>query len=167
MSGPVYWDSALKGKLIYVSAENDPIKAFRFESGQLWVPYDDDLSIPIKDLPIDMRTSKIVVGHPGANLSLSAHRNIDGTGILWAAHTLPHSGQQDFFRSSMAGILRAYDAQNLSHELWNSEMCPDDELGKFPKFTPPTVANGKVYMATFSGKLMVYGLRSKPPNCHA
>lgn len=165
MSGPVYWDSALKGKLIYVSAENDPIKAFRFESGQLWVPYDDYLAIPVKDLPIDMRTSKIVVGHPGANLSLSAHGNMDGTGILWAVHSLPHPGQ-DFFRGFMAGILRAYDAQNLSHELWNSELCPDDKLGNFPKFTPPTIANGRVYMATFSNKVMVYGPRSKPANCH-
>ena len=31
-------------------------------------------------------------------------------------------------------------------------------LGNFAKFTPPTVANGRVYMATFSNQLVVYGL---------
>jgi len=166
MAGPVYWDSASKGKLIYVSAENDDIKAFRFEpSGHTLIQYDDDLLIPAGNLPLIMRTSRTVVGHPGANLSISAHANIDGTGVLWAVHTLPRADQHDFFRSQMAGILRAYDAQDLAHELWNSEICPDDELGNFPKFTPPTIANGRVYAATFSGKLMVYGLRTRPANC--
>ena len=31
-------------------------------------------------------------------------------------------------------------------------------MGNFAKFVPPTVANGKVYLATFSGQLDVYGL---------
>ena len=34
-----------------------------------------------------------------------------------------------------------------------------DHLGNFAKFTPVTVANGKVYAATFSNRLAVYGLR--------
>ena len=34
-----------------------------------------------------------------------------------------------------------------------------DQIGKLAKFTAPTVASGKVYVATFSGKLCVYGLR--------
>ena len=32
-------------------------------------------------------------------------------------------------------------------ELWDSEMNPGDGLGMFAKFCPPTVANGKVYVA--------------------
>jgi hypothetical protein len=34
----------------------------------------------------------------------------------------------------------------------------------FAKFVPPTIANGKVYMASFSGKLNVYGLNPPPPS---
>src|SRR5262249_6827453 len=54
---------------------------------------------------------------------------------------------------------RAYDASDVTRELWNSEQNSSrDRLGSFSKFSAPTVANGKVYMATFSNKLVVYGL---------
>lgn len=36
-------------------------------------------------------------------------------------------------------------------------MNPDrDDIGEAAKFTPPTIANGQVYVATFSGELVVY-----------
>jgi len=60
-------------------------------------------------------------------------------------------------------------------ELWNSDegaikdnehrACPDAGEAKtaepinFAKYVSPTVAEGKVYLATFSNKLAVYGLR--------
>jgi hypothetical protein len=57
------------------------------------------------------------------------------------------------------GILRAYNANNLGTELWNSRMNPGrDDIGNFAKFVSPTVANGKVYMATFSNTVNVYGI---------
>ena len=57
------------------------------------------------------------------------------------------------------GILHAYSAVNVGQELWNSEQISSrDSVGSFSKFVPPTVANGKVYLATFSGRLNVYGL---------
>jgi hypothetical protein len=37
-------------------------------------------------------------------------------------------------------------------------MKSSDNLGLLAKFCEPTVANGKVYMATFSGQLNIYGL---------
>ena len=62
----------------------------------------------------------------------------------------------------MAGTLHAYNAQYVSLELWNSDLVPRDALGNLAKFVPPTVANGKVYMATFSDRLNVYGLFPPP-----
>ena len=56
------------------------------------------------------------------------------------------------------GALRAIDASTLK-ELWNSEQDTGDKLGDVAKFTPVTVANGKVYVPTFSNKLVVYGLK--------
>lgn len=58
------------------------------------------------------------------------------------------------------GALRAIDASTLK-ELWNSDPKPDgsDRLGNVAKFTPVTIANGKVYVPTFSNKLVVYGLK--------
>ena len=45
-------------------------------------------------------------------------------------------------------------------------MLPRDSLGTLAKFVAPTIANGKVYMATFSGRLNVYGLfpKMRPPS---
>ncbi len=61
------------------------------------------------------------------------------------------------------GVLQAFDATDVTHELWNSNWSSKrDSIGKFAKFTPPTIANGKVYMATFSNKLNVYGLNPPP-----
>jgi len=59
------------------------------------------------------------------------------------------------------GIVRAFDATDVSKELWNSQQNADrDDIGNYAKFCPPIVANGKVYVATFSGQLQVYGLLS-------
>jgi hypothetical protein len=55
---------------------------------------------------------------------------------------------------------RAIDA-STQKELWNSDQKPDgsDRLGNVAKFTLVTIANGKVYVPTFSNKLVVYGLK--------
>ena len=56
------------------------------------------------------------------------------------------------------GILRAMNAETLE-EIWNSEdVTARDSLGNVAKFVPPVVVNGKVYMATFSNSVVVYGL---------
>ncbi|HTB84156.1 MAG TPA: chitobiase/beta-hexosaminidase C-terminal domain-containing protein [Candidatus Sulfotelmatobacter sp.] len=93
-------------------------------------------------------------GEPGGILALSANGTNAGSGIVWATH--PFSGNA--IHSPQPGILHAYSAQNVTNELWNSEMISSrDAVGLFAKFVPPTVANGKVYLATFSGQLDVYG----------
>jgi hypothetical protein len=63
------------------------------------------------------------------------------------------------------GTLRAYDALDLNNELWRSDMdaAGNDRLGSLPKFGPPVVANGKVYVGTFSRELIVYGLFEDGP----
>jgi len=89
-----------------------------------------------------------------AGIAISADGNKDGTGIAW--QTSGNFGQQ-----GAPGILHAFDAGDLSIELWDSEMMPDrDSLGRFAKFATPTVANGRVYVPTFSLQLVVYGLLS-------
>ena len=64
----------------------------------------------------------------------------------------------------VSGVLHAFDATDLTHELWNTRMVPArDDLGNFAKFVPPTVANGRVYVASFSNRLHVYGLLGSLP----
>ena len=69
------------------------------------------------------------------------------------------------------GVLRAFDANNLTTELWDSEMnSTRDAMGIWPKYSPPTVLNGQVYMASFPSDgvsttiLSVYGLLPAQPD---
>lgn len=98
------------------------------------------------------------VGRPGAMLSVSSNGTQAGTGILWASH--PINGNANYY--NVPGELQAFDATDVTHEIWNSNWSAKrDSIGTFAKFVCPTIANGKVYMATFSNTLNVYGMN--PP----
>jgi hypothetical protein len=97
-------------------------------------------------------------------MALSANGGKDG--ILWAS--IHASG--DSWHASMPGILHAYDADDIRHELWNSLQVPTrDDCNEYSKMAPPTVANGKVYLASFgtqntgTGQFCVYGLLADGP----
>ncbi len=96
-------------------------------------------------------------GNNGALLSVSSNGSFDSTAILWASY-----GQDGDANGSLRpGILRAIDATDVIKELWNSRDDPADLPGYYAKFNCPTVINGKVYLASFSNQLVVYGLRPK------
>jgi F5/8 type C domain/Secretion system C-terminal sorting domain/Fibronectin type III domain len=96
-------------------------------------------------------------GNNGAVLSVSSDGADDATGILWASY----AANGDANQSVCPGILRAIDASDVTKELWNSSVYPDDNPGNYAKFSCPTIANGKVYLPTFSRQLVVYGLTKK------
>jgi hypothetical protein len=142
-ASPVYWNSATYGPAIYLWPAGDPLKVFRLVSGLFQTP------------AAAQSTRLAPTGMPGGMLSLSANGSAAGTGIVWAA--MSNSG--DANHAPQPGILRAYDAGNVTRELWTSQQnAARDALGNFSKFSPPTVAGGKVFMPTLSNKLVVYGL---------
>jgi hypothetical protein len=88
-------------------------------------------------------------------MSLSANGTTAGSAILWAAYSL--NGRANGF--AYPGILRAFDASDVTKELWNSEqVSARDSAGSWAKWCPPTIAAGKVYLATFDNVLNVYGI---------
>jgi fibronectin type 3 domain-containing protein len=102
-------------------------------------------------LPISL--SLDFFGFQGSMASISANGNHNG--IVWQ---LDRTSRQ----------LRAYDAGGYTAELFTSAQAPGnrDQVPADVKFEVPTVANGKVYVAT-ANSLVVYGLlnpaRSVPP----
>jgi outer membrane protein assembly factor BamB len=92
----------------------------------------------------------------GGILSVSSNGAMPDTGVLWAVVPTGVAARA----GGTPGTLYAFDAADISKPpLWSSDLDPKDALGGNAKFSTPTVANGKVYVATFTGKLMVYGLK--------
>lgn len=148
--GAVYWNSAARGGLVYLWGQDDRLHVFAFNNGRF----------NPEALAIGGATS----AYPGGILSLSA--NGDRDGVLWANAALAARGNDHI---NGPGVLRAYDANDITHELWNSNLDPDcDTPGRVSKNAPPTVVNGKVYLASFgsmpvgTGALYVYGLLPGP-----
>ena len=129
---------------VYVWSEKDNLRAFPFNrsNGTL-----DVSSQKISSAPGP-------TGHNGAMLSVSSNGDLPGTGILWASYASGDANQL-----TKPGILRAFDAEDVTKELWNNQDDPNDVAGNYAKFSSPTIANGHVYLATFSNQVVVYGLK--------
>ncbi len=142
---PVYYEDRLGNEYVYAWAEGSLLKQLPFVRANM-----------LFDTLNTIRGNTVLPnGMPGAMLSISSDGTNYGTGILWANH--PING--DANHGNVPGVLQAFDVMNVTHELWNSNWSSKrDSIGTFAKFVPPTIANGKVYMATFSNKLNVYGL---------
>jgi hypothetical protein len=94
----------------------------------------------------------------GGALSVSSSGARAGTGILWVTHAT--SGRPG--TAAAPGVIEAYDATNVHTPLWSSATnAARDGIGEWAKYAPPIVANGKVYVPTFSNKLVVYGLSAE------
>jgi outer membrane protein assembly factor BamB len=83
--------------------------------------------------------------YPGCTPSISA--NGASNGIVWSTE------------NTKPAVLHAYDATNLSTELYNSNQATGsrDQFGTGNKFITPMIANGKVYVGTTNG-VAVFGL---------
>jgi hypothetical protein len=96
-------------------------------------------------------TSATSYAFPGPQIAYSSNGSTAGSGIIWAI-TCDSSADS----TVVAGTLRALNADTLA-EIYNSGSGAD-AMGNFSKFVPPTVANGKVFVGTWSNKVSVYGL---------
>ncbi len=120
---------------IYYGPVGSPIYAFRFSNAKL--------------LPSPVAQTGNSFGYPGAIPSISSNGSTNG--IVWAT------------QNSNPAVLHAYDATDL-HELYNSNQAAGsrDHFGAGNKYIAPTIASGKVYVATTSG-VGVFGLLNAGP----
>ncbi|MBV8882402.1 MAG: hypothetical protein JO235_00150 [Chroococcidiopsidaceae cyanobacterium CP_BM_RX_35] len=119
---------------LYYGTVVDTLKAFQFSNAKLSLT------------PVSQTSNKF--NYPGATPSISASGTSNG--IVWAAE------------NGYPAVLHAYDATDLSHELYNSNQAANsrDYFGPGNKFVVPTIANGKVYVGTQNG-VGVFGLLNR------
>ncbi len=130
-STPAYWQGNL-----YYWATYDNLRIFQVSSGLVG-------TTPIA-------TSNYALASPGATPVISANGTTNG--LVWALDT---SGSNT--APPGPAVLHALNAQTAV-ELYNSSQAGTrDTAGNAMRFTIPTVANGKVYVATQT-ELDVYGV---------
>jgi hypothetical protein len=145
--GHAFWSTAAVPTL-YVWGVHDVLRAYQFGNGVF------------NTVPAGVGTQQAY--YPGGVISLSSYQGTAGTGVVWAI-TEDAPDNNFYFGPGFTGTatLHAFDANNIATELWNSNQSPlRDEPGIFASFAPPVAVNGKVYVPTFSGQLVVYGLLS-------
>ena len=122
------WSSpAYFNNTIYYAGVGDALKAFHIANAQLTAT---PSSVSANSFP-----------YPGATPSITS--NGTQNGIVWVLE----SG------TDADAVLHAYDASDLSHELYNSTQASNgrDSFGTGNKFITPLVVNGKVYVGTPNG----------------
>jgi uncharacterized protein (TIGR03437 family) len=130
--GGLFGNPAYYNKSVYFCGSGDHLKAFSLANATLGT------------FPSSQTNAGF--GYPGAVPSISA--NGTKNGIAWMLES--------------SAILHAFDASNLSHELYNSNQNSSrDALGSYVKYSVPMIANGKVYAGT-QKSLVVFGPLSAP-----
>jgi hypothetical protein len=143
---PVLWDAGpAVGVRMFLWGEEDHLRAYRLAADGFVLDQVSEMIVP--------------PGMPGGFLTLTADAADASSAVLWVS--LPKG---DANHGTVLGRLLAFRATDVKSPLWDS-----DEHGGghwFAKFCPPTVANGRVYLATFEdpgshpapNSLDVYGL---------
>ena len=150
---PVYMERATNG-ILYLWGENERLKAYNLDFATKRIT-----SFRGEGTKFASGQPHEPGGMPGGRLVVSSNGTADGTGVVWAVY--PTKG--DANRKVVPGALVAYDATTLINgtemkQLFHSDTNAANKLGKFAKFSTPVVANGKVYVGTFSNKVVQYGL---------
>ena len=127
------------GPIIYVLEQGSVLRAFEMSNGVF------------EATPLAETSTTFNMPIPYDGIAVSSNGGDPTTGIVWMT-------AGDYSASPAPASLHAFDPTTLQ-ELWNSDTVPSrDYLGLFAKFTVPTIANGKVYVPTFSNEIVVYGV---------
>jgi hypothetical protein len=158
---PIYWQTSDPTRsYVYAWAEKDILKAFPLDRHTL--AFDT-----VHYLRGNIRSR--VDSMPGGMLSLSANGTAAGTGIVWAvvedpvdtcsvpSDEPPACGTAvntcNAICYTVPGYFYAFDAETLGAPLYSQK------IARYSKFVAPTIANGKVFVATSNNEVIVYGLR--------
>jgi len=127
----LYGNPAYWNGNLYLAPANGTVRQYKFQNGVLnTTPF---------------AQSATITWLRGGNPVVSSNGNQNG--ILWT-----------YIKNADVAELRAYDANDISRELWNTRMNPSrDGMGVGVGFGTPVVANGKV-ITTFENWVVIYGL---------
>ena len=146
---PVYMETANQG-IVYLWGENERLKAYNLNFATQRIE-------GFRGEGTQLASGK-EGGMPGGRLVVSSNGTTPNTGVLWGVYPT----QGDANAKIVLGALVAYDATKANkgklEQLFHSDTKAANNMGNFAKYSTPVVANGKVYIGTFSNKVVQYGL---------
>jgi hypothetical protein len=149
---PVYMEGPTGG-VVYVWGENERLKAYNFDFATKRIA-----SFRGEGTQIASGNMDPPGGMPGGRLVVSSNGTTAGTGVVWGVYPVQGNANS----AVVHGALVAYDATAVTNgvlkQLFHSDAKPANDMGNFAKYSTPVVANGKVYVGTFSNKVVEYGL---------
>jgi hypothetical protein len=150
---PVYLGRATTG-IVYLWGENERLKAYNFAFATKRIT-----GFRAEGTQIASGNMAAPGGMPGGRLVVSSNGITPNTGVVWGVYPTQGNANAEIVH----GALVAYDATTVLNggrlrQLFHSDANPANDLGNFAKYATPVVANGKVYVATFSNKVVQYGL---------
>ena len=150
---PVYMERATSG-IVYVWGENERLKAYNFDFATKRIA-----SFRAQGTQIASGNMDAPGGMPGGRLVVSSNGTAAGTGVVWGVYPTEGNANSEVVH----GALVAYHATTVLNggklkQLFHSDANPANNMGNFAKYSTPVVANGKVYVGTFSNKVVQYGL---------
>ena len=153
-AAPIYWHGTEHGHMLFCWGENGNLRAWSVAANGVATYLACSAEVA------SAQSQEQFGGMPGGLMCLSANGATPNTAVLWAC--IPYF---DANTAVSPGRLLAYDATSFGtfadgskqlRVLWDSQ---DWNLGfSFCKFTPPVVANGKLYVPTYDARVDVYGL---------
>ena len=160
-ASPAFWVSPARGPMLFNWGENESLRAWTIDGA-------GKVTFVAKSAEVASAGMGGLGGMPGGFVTVSSNGSQPNSGIIWA--TTPVSG--DANRHVVEGILRAYDATALDPHnnadgtprlklLWDSKHIPNNTF-QFSKFCPPVVADGKVIVPTYEGRVDIY-VSANPP----
>jgi hypothetical protein len=153
---PVYMETA-NGGVIFVWGENERVKAYNVDFASKRIT-----AFRAEGQQFASGTMAPPGGMPGGRLVVSSNGTRPGTGVVWGAYPVQGNANS----AVVHGALAAYDATTVEKGqlklLFHSDANPANAMGNFAKYSTPVVANGRVYVGTFSNKVVQYGLEDTP-----
>ncbi len=129
LGGGIWSTPAYYSSTVYYGPNNGPLMAFSISNARLAAASSSATSFT----------------YPGTAPAVSANGSTGG--IVWA------------HENASPAVLHAYDASDLTHELYNSSQAANgrDQFGAGNKFITPVIIGGKVFVGTQNG-VAVFGL---------
>ena len=162
LGGPVLWSRPAdpSGSRLFVWRMNDSLRSYRVTDHFADCGRHNVQPTGSENCRSVATSKERIDHHPGGILSVSASGEKADSAIVWAYTSSVGNGPGKLMAFS---AIPGPAAPNRLEQIWESDTCAGDAIETGSTFAPPTVSNGRVYIATGADRVDVFGLVAERP----